>query len=127
MLPRSSALRSYFCAVATLASLVAARRGPDGHARNPVNAGLSKQLFEAFVYRNAIAVGQPVRFIRHADDGDEFAQHISRHAEPLCRRAVRGRAILAAVADADREVDEFLGQRIERAGRHDLLEALPGA
>src|SRR5437762_83012 len=33
----------------------------------------------------------------------------------------------AAIAGADREVDQLLGQRVERARRHHLLEAQPGA
>jgi len=38
-----------------------------------------------------------------------------------------GDAILAIVGDADGDVEEFLGQRIESAWRHDGLQILPGA
>jgi hypothetical protein len=40
---------------------------------------------------------------------------------------VAGDAIAAAVGHAHREVDHLLGHRIERARRHDLLDAVPGA
>src|SRR5579862_4064732 len=92
-----------------------------------ISAALSKQLTEALVHRHAIAVGEAVGLVGHADDRDEFAQHLLRHAEPLCRGAMRMGAVLTGIGDADREVDQFLGERVERARRHHLFQALPGA
>jgi len=48
---------------------------------------------------------------------------------PLARaRSGVGRyAIAAIVIDADRYVDQFLGQRIQGPGRHNLLDVLPYA
>ncbi len=40
---------------------------------------------------------------------------------------MRGDAVVAVVGDADGDVDEFFGEGIERAGRHDVLETFPGA
>src|SRR5437870_13801347 len=92
-----------------------------------MRAVLSEQVFEPLVYRYAIAVGQLVGLVGHADDGDEFAEHLLGHAEPLRRRAVRMGAVLTGIGDADREIHKLLGQRVERTRRHYLLEALPGA
>ncbi len=40
---------------------------------------------------------------------------------------MRGDAVVAVVGDADGNVNQFLGERIERAGPHDLFQALPRA
>src|SRR5215469_12441131 len=40
---------------------------------------------------------------------------------------MRSNAVAALIGDADRDVDHFFGQRIERTGSHDLLDVLPGA
>src|SRR5579884_3756368 len=102
MLPRFSALRSNGLSIwlSRIFSLCA----------------VSEQVFEALVHRNPIGVGEPVGLIGHADDGDEFAEHLPGHAEPLGGGAVRMGAIGAAVADADREIKHFLDRRVERAG-----------
>src|SRR5579864_5011277 len=82
---------------------------------------------EGGIDRHPIAVGEPVGFVGHADHGHDLAEHGFGHAGLARRGAMAGDAVAAAIGDADREVDHFLGQRIERAWRHDLLDALPGA
>src|SRR5208282_2416358 len=82
---------------------------------------------ECRIDRYAIAVGEAVGLVRHADNGHELAEHRRAHAGLARRCAVTGDAIAAAVGGADREIDHLLGEHIERARCHDLLDALPGA
>ena len=82
---------------------------------------------EAFVDFDLIAGDELVGFVGHADDGLEFLEHGVGHALAEGRSGMRGDAVVAVVGDADGDVEKFLGERIERAGRHDLLDAFPGA
>ena len=40
---------------------------------------------------------------------------------------MRSDAVVTVVGDADGDVNQFFGERVERAGRHDLLDTFPGA
>src|SRR5712691_12356370 len=114
MLPRFSASRLnglFICVLRYFSS--SPSRSAEMRPKRRLHAPPSEQIFEPLVYRNAIPVGQPIGLICHADDGDQLAQHLLTHAEALRRRAVRGGAVDAAIADADREVDQLLGQGVE--------------
>jgi ABC-type Mn2+/Zn2+ transport system ATPase subunit len=65
--------------------------------------------------------------VRKTCHGQQLRQLFNRH--PLCTRrsGVRRYAIGAIIRDADRDVDQFLGQRIQGPWRHDLLNILPHA
>src|SRR3954469_22818566 len=77
--------------------------------------------------RDAVAVCQPVGLVRHANDGHQLPEHLVAHARLARCRAVARDAIAATVGDAYREVDHFLEERVERAWRHHLFDAFPGA
>ena len=68
-----------------------------------------------------------VGFIGHADNGLKLLEHRVGHSFGEGGSGVRGDAVVAVVGDADGDVNQFLGERIERARAHDLLEAFPGA
>src|SRR5450759_1991964 len=76
---------------------------------------------------NPVAVGQPIGFVGHAGDRHHLAEHGLAHACLAGGRAVAGDAIGAAIGGADRQIDHLLGERVERARRHDLFDAFPGA
>jgi hypothetical protein len=73
------------------------------------------------------ALDDAVGLVGHADHGDQFAQHGVGHAGPARGCRVGGNAITAPVGRTDGEINHLFGQRVERAGRHDLLHALPRA
>jgi aldehyde dehydrogenase (NAD+) len=62
---------------------------------------------------------------KHADDRHQLAEHRVAHAEFSRRRRVRTNAVLAPVCGAHRDGDHFFGQRVQSAGSHDFLDALP--
>src|SRR3954453_11336031 len=68
-----------------------------------------------------------VRFIRHPHDRYHLFEHRVRHALLLRGYGVRGYTVVALVSYADRHVDEFLGEWVERTRRHDLLDVFPSA
>src|SRR3974390_1606737 len=82
---------------------------------------------EGRVDRYPIAVGKPIGFVGHAGHRHDLTEHWVRHAGLAGSRGVAGNAVGAAVGHANRQINHFLGERIERAGRHDLLHAFPGA
>src|SRR5262249_47468645 len=57
----------------------------------------------------------------------QLAEHRFAHSGLARRGGVAGDAIGAAIGDAHGEINHLLRQRIERARRHDLLHARPGA
>ncbi len=84
-------------------------------------------LFKLLIYRNLKTIRQPVVHIGDANDAHQLAEHRLGHPLVDRRRSVRGNAVLATVADADGEVDQFADQRIEFAGPpHHFLQRLPG-
>src|SRR5438132_11798308 len=104
MLPRFSASRLNRLFISSSDFFSSLARSSGMRWKRRLHAPPSEQIFEPLVHRNAIPVGQPIGLVGHADDGDQLAQHRLVHAEALCRRAMRGGAIGAAVADADREI-----------------------
>src|SRR6266536_505045 len=82
---------------------------------------------EALVDFDLVAGDKLVGFIGHANDGLKLLEHGPGHAFAESGSGVRGDAVSAVVGDADGDVDHFLGEWIERARRHDLLDAFPGA
>src|SRR5215469_11667246 len=74
-----------------------------------------------------IARSQAVAFVGHPDNGHQLAKHRVGHALVFRGRGVGRNAVAALIRNADRDVDHFLGQRIERTRSHDLLDVLPGA
>jgi hypothetical protein len=83
---------------------------------------------EAVVDFNLIAGDQFIGFVGHSDDGLQFVEHSVGHAFAACRGGMRSNAIVTVVSNADGDVEQFLGERIEgAAGSHDLFERFPGA
>src|SRR5262245_59654528 len=80
-------------------------------------------LVECRVDRHAISVGEPIGLVRHPDNRHHLAEHGVGHAGLARGRGVARDAVAAAVGDADGEVDHLFRERIERAGRHHLLDA----
>lgn len=74
-----------------------------------------------------IAGDDLVGFVGHADYCLQFVKHGVGHALLERGCGVRGDAVVAVVGDADGHVNKLLSERIERARRHDLLDAFPGA
>ncbi len=86
-----------------------------------------KRGLEALVDFDLIAGDELVGFVGHADDGLQFFEHRVGHSFAEGGSGVRGNAVVAVVGDADGDVNQFLGERIERARSHDLLDTFPGA
>ena len=74
-----------------------------------------------------VAGDELVRLVGHPDDGLQLLEHGVGHAFFESGGRVRGDAVVAVVGDAYGDVDELLGEWIERAGTHDLFDAFPGA
>jgi hypothetical protein len=73
-------------------------------------------------------VGDGVGLGGHGDDREEFGVLLVGEAFGSGRGCVGVDAVAAVVGDGDSDVDEFFGERIERAGfDHDLLDAGPDA
>ncbi len=90
--------------------------------------GLASQWwFVSLVDLHLVAGDETVGFIGHADNRLQLLEHGVRHALAARRHRVRCDAIAAAVGDAYGHVEQFLGERIERPRRHDLLDAFPCA
>src|SRR5260370_18791700 len=100
--------------------LLISRCGP-GLPKCGACAAPSKQRFEPFVYRDAIAVGKAVGFVGHADDRHHLAEHLAGHPLALRSAGVRGGAIGATVADAVPPLRYLLAQRVAPARRPSLL------
>ena len=86
-----------------------------------------KRWLETLVDFDLIAGNELVGFIGHADDGLQFLEHGVGHSFAEGGSGVRSDAVVAVVGHADGDVNQFFGERVERAGRHNLLDALPGA
>ncbi len=85
------------------------------------------RVAEPLVHRHLIGVGQRVGLAGHAHHREQLAPHRLAHAGPARDRGVGSDAVVAAVGRADREVDHLLGEGVEGARDHDLLDGLPGA
>jgi hypothetical protein len=71
--------------------------------------------------------GEGVGLGGHADDGEEFRVLLVGHSFGTCGGSVGVDAVATVIGDGDGDVDEFFGERVERAGSdHDLLDAGPG-
>src|SRR6266478_6404474 len=86
-----------------------------------------KWRLEALVDFDLVAGDKLVGLIGHANDGLKLLEHGPGHAFAESGSGVRGDAVSAVVGDAHRDVDHFLGEWIERARRHELLDAFPRA
>src|SRR6266850_1589563 len=100
---------------------------PKGQGVGRADFLAGKRRHEALVDFDLIAGDQLVGFVGHANDGLEFLEHGVGHALAEGGRGVRCDAVVAVVGDADGDVTEFFGKRIERAGRHDSFDAFPSA
>src|SRR5258708_32137003 len=81
--------------------------------------------FEAVVDLDLIAGDEPIRFIRHANNGHQLFELGVGHAFVYCRSGMRSDAVFALVRDRDGDINHFFGERIERSGSHDLLDVFP--
>src|SRR5216683_6187621 len=86
-----------------------------------------KWRLEALVDFDLVAGDKLIGFIGHANDGLKLLEHSPGHAFAESGSGVRGDAVGTVVGDAHGDVDHFLGEWIERARGHDLLDAFPGA
>src|SRR5579863_6640263 len=84
------------------------------------SGSLQSGSFESLVDGNLVAGREAVGFIGHAHDGHEFVKHFPGHALALRGSGMGSDAVRALVRGADRDIDQLLGQRVERAGRHNL-------
>ena len=65
------------------------------------------------IHRHAISDRETVVFVRKTDDGEHFCPSLLAHPFGARRRGVGRDAIAAIVGNADRDIDQFLGQRIQ--------------
>src|SRR5580658_3230038 len=82
---------------------------------------------ELLVNFHLIAGDELVGLVGHSDDGLQLLKHGIGHSFFECGSGVRSNTVVAIVRDADRNVEQLLGERIECSGPHDLLDAFPGA
>jgi hypothetical protein len=82
---------------------------------------------EAGVHGDLVAGNESVGFIGHADDLLELFKHFRGHAFAEGGSGMGVNAVLAIIGDADGDVEELFGERIERAGIHDGFQIFPGA
>ncbi len=82
---------------------------------------------ESSVERDAESIGKSIGLIGEADNGHEVGKHLGRHPGLLGGGRVGSGAVLAAVGDADRDVNHFLYDS-GQCGRHGhrLLDLGPG-
>src|ERR1700704_6789838 len=80
-----------------------------------------KLRVDSYVERDDETVG----FVCQADNREQLGILGLRHALGARRGAVRSYTVPAAVRGAYRDVQEVLGQRIERSGTHDFLYVAP--
>jgi hypothetical protein len=93
-----------------------------------VETGLTTQRWEELLVDfHLIAGDELIGFVRHADDRLQLLEHSVGHAFFEGGGGVRSDAVVAIVGDADGDVEQLLGEGIERSGPHDLLDAFPGA
>ena len=81
---------------------------------------------ELLVNFHLVAGDELVGLVGHADYGLQLREHGIGHAFFESGGGVRGNAVVAIIRDADGYVEQFLGEGIECAGGHDLLDAFPG-
>jgi len=84
-------------------------------------------LHELCVDRNLISSREAIGFVRHANDCHQFVEHCIGHALVARGCRVGCDAISTLIGHTDRNVNQFFRERIEDAGRHDLLDAFPSA
>jgi len=89
-------------------------------------ANVERRL-EAGVQGNLVAGDQFVGFVGHADHRLELLEHFLGHALGESRCRMGSDAVVAIVGDADGNVQEFFGQRIDCARPHDGFQVIPGA
>src|SRR5580692_4706582 len=90
--------------------------------------GLTTQRWaELLVNFHLIAGDELVGLVRHADDRLQLLKHGVGHTFFESGGGVRGDAVVATIGDADGDIEELLGEGVERSGAHDLLDAFPGA
>ncbi len=82
---------------------------------------------EPVVNRHAVANGQAIGLVGQTDNGQQFTELLLCHALGFGTRSVGGNAVATIVGDAHGHVDEFLGERIQRAVAHHLLDVAPDA
>src|SRR5258708_5835453 len=87
----------------------------------------SSRRLESLVDLDLVAGGVAIGFIRHADHPHQLSEHAVAHPRLARGGGMGSDAVSALVADADGDVDHLLGQCVQRARRHDLLDAEPGA
>src|SRR5580692_1245191 len=80
---------------------------------------------ETLVDFHLVAAGQAIGLIGHPHHGHQLGEHSVAHSGLARAGGVRGDAIPALISRAYREVNHLLGDGVERARRHDLLDALP--
>src|SRR6202521_5846268 len=80
-----------------------------------------KLWVDSYVERGDETVG----FVCQADNREQLRILGLRHALVARRSAVRSYTVPTAVRGAYRDVQELLGQRIERSGTHDFLDVGP--
>src|SRR5574338_667208 len=91
-----------------LSSIVSSPPALYSYCVMPDTPGATSDL-QGLIDRNSIAVGQPVRLIRHPDDRHKFAEHGLAHSGPAGGFRVGRNAIGAAIGDRHRHIDHFLG------------------
>src|SRR5258707_3767136 len=82
---------------------------------------------EGGVNWDPIAIGKPIGLVGHSGHGHQLPKHILGHARLSGSSRMTGDAIPTAIGHADREVDHFFHERIERTRRHHLFYAFPCA
>src|SRR5260370_41802141 len=85
-----------------------------------------KWRLEALVDFDLVAGDKLVGLIGHANGGLKLLEHGPGHAFAESGSRVRGEAVSAGVGDAHGDIDHFLGEGIDYARGHNLLDAFPG-
>src|ERR1700688_901069 len=73
-----------------------------------------ERRLELLVDLDLVAGHQLVGFVGHSNDRLQLVKHGVGHAFFSRRRGVRSDAVAAIVGDADRDVQQFFGERVQR-------------
>lgn len=66
-----------------------------------------------------------VALVGHPNHRHQFREHLAGHTRIPRASGMRSDAVAALIGRAYRKIDQLLRQRIQRSGRHDLLDAVP--
>ena len=94
-------------------------------AINMLGAPRATSDLQRVIDRNPVAIRKAVGLVRHPDDRHQLAEHGLAHSGPAGGFGVGRNAVATAIGGRHRLIDHFLDERLERTGRHHLLDTFP--